>query len=307
MSKIVLTRGLPASGKSTFAKEWVAEAPSERIRVNRDGIRWTQGAFPFGTPEQEEMVTVIEEGIILAAIKAGKDAIIDATNLNPRYTRKWFKLARLNGVREVEIIDFEVPIAELIERDASREKSVGQGVIAKLAKRWKIDDDGKLPKAPKWDSNDWPDLTPAAEWSPHLPSAIIVDTDGTLANHEGIRSPYDTSRYHLDTLHSNVARAIWSLEPNYDIIAVSGRDAKYADVTRLWWKQVAAIEPTEMHFRPEGDTRPDDVIKAEIYEKHIRGRYNVVGVFDDRGRVLRMWRAKGLTTFAVGDTDNNNF
>lgn len=307
MSKIVLTRGLPASGKSTFAKEWVAEAPSQRIRVNRDGIRWTQGAFPFGTPEQEQMVTIIEEGIVLAAIKAGKDVIIDATNLNPQYTRKWFKLARLNGVREVEIIDFEVPIAELIERDASREKSVGQGVIAKLAKRWKIDDDGKLPKAPKWGSGGWPDLTPAAEWSPHLPSAIIVDTDGTLANHEGIRSPYDASRYHLDTLHSNVARAIWSMEQTHDVIAVSGRDAKYADVTRRWWKQVAAIVPTEMHFRPEGDTRPDDVIKAEIYEKHIRGKYNVVGVFDDRGRVLRMWRAKGLTTFAVGDTDNNNF
>lgn len=307
MSSIILTRGLPASGKSTFAKEWVAKAPAERIRVNRDGIRWTQGAFPFGTPEQEEIVTVIEEGIVLAAIKAGRDVIIDATNLNPAYTRKWFKMARGNGVQNVEIIDFEVPIAELIERDANREKSVGQGVIAKLAKRWKIGDDGKLPKAPRWNAPDLPDLTPAAEWDDMLPTAIIVDTDGTLANHEGIRSPYDTGRYHLDTVHEGVRDVVSWLSEIHHVIGVSGRDEKFSDVTSQWWKNVAHIQWDELHFRPEGDRRSDDAIKAEIYEKHIRGKYNVVGVFDDRGRVLRMWRAKGLTTFAVGDTDNYNF
>lgn len=308
MSKIVLTRGLPASGKSTFAKEWVAEAPTERIRVNRDGIRWTQGSFPFGTPEQEDMVTIIEEGIVLAAIKTGKDVVIDATNLNPKHTRKWFKMAKANGVQDVEIVNFEVPIAELLERDANRSKSVGQGVIARFAKLWKIQDDGKLPKAPRWDGFLTPDLTPAAEWDPELPTAIIVDTDGTLANHEGIRSPYDTSRYHLDTVHGNVAAVVNSLGyGDYAIIGVSGRDAAYRDVTEQWWLGQARVEADEMYFRPEGDKRPDDVIKAEIYENHIRGRYNVVGVFDDRGRVLRMWRAKGLTTFAVGDTDNYNF
>lgn len=43
MSKIIVTRGLPASGKSTWAKAWVAADPANRVRVNRDAIRWTQG------------------------------------------------------------------------------------------------------------------------------------------------------------------------------------------------------------------------------------------------------------------------
>ena len=48
-----------------------------------------------------------------------------------------------------------------------------------------------------------------------------------------------------------------------------------------------------------------DVAKGGI--PNLVGAVNIAGVFDDRGRVLRMWRAKGLTTFAVGDTDNYNF
>lgn len=306
MSEIIITRGLPASGKSTFAKTLVQSTASDWVRVNRDAIRWTQGSFPFGTPEQENLVSVIEESLVVGAIKAGKDIVIDATHLNPHSLRKWFKIAKAHGVRKVEVIDFEVPIAELFERDANREKSVGQGVIGKMAKRWKVGDDGKLPKALVYGGAAEPDLTPVA-WDNMLPTAIIVDTDGTLANHEGVRNPYDTSKYHLDTVHQDVARVVWSLERTHNVIGVSGRDEKFREVTEKWWKEHGLIVADEFYFRPEGDVRSDDVVKAEIYEKHIRGRYNVVGVFDDRGRVLRMWRAKGLTTFAVGDTDNNNF
>lgn len=307
MSRITILRGLPASGKSTFAKEMVANTPDTLVRVNRDAIRWTQGFFPFGTAKQEALVSQVERAMVIGAIKDGLDVVIDATHLNPQFIQAWYKLAKSHSVRDVAVVEFAVPIATLIERDANREKSVGQGVIAKLAKRWKIGEDGELPRPPIYDAGIQPDLTPAAEWDNELPSAIIVDTDGTLANHEGIRSPYDTSRYHLDTIHLDVARVIWGLERVHHVIGVSGRDAKFADVTLQWWKEHALIDPDLMLFRPEGDTRPDDVVKAEIYENCIRGKYNIAGVFDDRGRVLRMWRAKGLTTFAVGDTDNNNF
>ncbi|AHL18579.1 polynucleotide kinase [Microbacterium phage vB_MoxS-ISF9] len=306
MSYIEILRGLPASGKSTYAKERVKDS-TDIVRVNRDAIRWTQGFFPFGSAKQEALVSEIEKALVEGALKAGKSVIIDATHLNPQYIRHWFKIAKAHSVRNVRVVDFEAPLEALKFRDGLREKSVGQDVIAKFAKRWKIGEDGKLPKAPVYDAALGPDLTPAAEWDSELPSAIIVDTDGTLANHEGVRDPYDTSRYHLDTPHQDVARVIWGLERVHQVIGVSGRDAKFAGVTLQWWKERALITPDAMFFRPEGDRRPDDVIKAEIYEKEIRGKYNIAGVFDDRGRVLRMWRAKGLTTFAVGDTDNNNF
>lgn len=312
MSKIEITRGLPGSGKSTYAKHWVALQPEKRVRVNRDAIRWTQGIREgIGTKAQENMVSVIEKAVVVGAIKEGKDVIIDATHLNPDYIRKWYKLAKIHGVRSVEVVDFEVPVDVAIARDIGRREQggryVGAAVIEKLADRAKVGPNGELPKAPVFTANEDFNRRPIAEFDPELPNAYIVDTDGTMANHEGVRNPYDTTRYHLDKLNENVARTIWSLETTHAIIGVSGRKEAFRETTLNWWRGQARIQPDEFYFRKDDDDRSDDVVKAEIYEDHIRGRYNVIGVFDDRGRVLRMWRAKGFTTFAVGDTDNYDF
>lgn len=312
MSKIEITRGLPGSGKSTYAKKWVSLRPERRVRVNRDGIRWTQGIREgVGTKAQESLVSVIEKAIVVGAIKEGKDVIIDATHLNDQRIRDWFKLAKANGVRDVRVVDFDVPVQVAITRDLGRlhrgERYVGAAVIEKMAERADIGTWGELAKAPKFTATEQFNRRPIAAFDPELPNAYIVDTDGTMANHEGVRNPYDTSRYHLDKLNENVARTIWSLEMTHTIIGVSGRKEKFREATLDWWRSQARIQPDEFYFRKDNDDRSDDVIKAEIYEEHIRGRYNIVGVFDDRGRVLRMWRAKGFTTFAVGDTDNYNF
>lgn len=312
MSKVIITQGLPGSGKSTFAKEWVALNPERRVRANRDAIRWTQGIRSgVGTKAEENLVSTIEMGIVVAAIKADKDVIIDATHINPDYIRKWYKVAKAHGVRDVEVVQFDVPIETAILRDYNRGQDgghyVGAAVIEKIAERAGITDWGKLPEPPVYEAPERFNRRPIAEFDPELPNAYIVDTDGTMANHVGVRNPYDTTRYHLDTLHENVARTIWSLEMTHTIIGVSGRKEKFRETTLNWWRGQARIQPDEFYFRKDDDDRSDDVIKAEIYEEHIRGRYNVIGVFDDRGRVLRMWRAKGFTTFAVGDTDNYNF
>ena len=38
MNKIILTQGIQGSGKTTWAKAWVAEDPEHRIRINNDDI-----------------------------------------------------------------------------------------------------------------------------------------------------------------------------------------------------------------------------------------------------------------------------
>ena len=43
-------------------------------------------------------------------------------------------------------------------------------------------------------------------------------------------------------------------------------------------------------MRPEGDRRKDFVVKEELFWDNIGEKYDVVGVFDDRPQVLRMWR-----------------
>ncbi len=56
-------------------------------------------------------------------------------------------------------------------------------------------------------------------------------------------------------------------------------------------------------MRQEGDTRKDVLVKQEIYEREIKGRYNVLFVLDDRQQVVDGWRALGLTVFQVAPGD----
>jgi hypothetical protein len=62
-------------------------------------------------------------------------------------------------------------------------------------------------------------------------------------------------------------------------------------------------------MRPEGDTRPDEVVKRELYKEHIKGKYNVIAVFDDRAKVCRMWNELGFgdRLFRVGRIDADEF
>lgn len=303
MTTIFVFRGLPGSGKTTKALEMVGPRVTY---VNRDSIRAALGITSgVGAPEQEATVTLMEDAAIKGGLAAGHDVVVDATNLNNKFAKRFYDF----GADQVFFNDVVVPISVAIAQDTDRffegGRRVGADIIRSIAKRYKVQEDGTLPAPPKGPLR--PDLTPVAEWDDELPTAIIVDTDGTLANHTGIRSPYDTSKYHLDTVHGNVAAIINTLAESTFVLGVSGRDERFADVTLQWWREHARLVADEFYMRPKGDKRPDDVIKAEIYEQHIRGRFNVIGVFDDRGRVLRMWRAKGFTTFAVGDTDNYNF
>lgn len=44
-------------------------------------------------------------------------------------------------------------------------------------------------------------------------------------------------------------------------------------------------------------------MKAELFDQHVRHRYHILGVFDDRLSVCRQWHAMGLPLFRVGDPD----
>jgi hypothetical protein len=84
---------------------------------------------------------------------------------------------------------------------------------------------------------------------------------------------------------------------------VSGREGKERAVkeTLEWFKDIAQIEPDGFWMRKAGDMRSDCIVKREIYEQHIRPNFNVLGVFDDRTRVLNEWSRLGLFVFDVGN------
>jgi len=121
-----------------------------------------------------------------------------------------------------------------------------------------------------------------------LPRAIIVDIDGTLAI-RGDRSPFEWNKVHLDSSNYPVMKLVSLLKRDYPIIVFSGRDSVCREETIKWLKLYEV--PTDfVYMRPEKDLRPDTVIKAELYNLHVKGKYHVEFVLDDRDSVVKMWR-----------------
>lgn len=137
-----------------------------------------------------------------------------------------------------------------------------------------------------------------------LPPAWLVDVDGTLAL-MGDRHPFDYSRVLEDRVHEPVAVIVSALDEDaagYHIVVLSGREDACRHDTEEWL-DLHGIPYEELHMRATGDHRPDDVVKLEIFRERIAPRYEVLGVLDDRDKVVAMWRSIGLVCLQVAPGD----
>lgn len=128
---------------------------------------------------------------------------------------------------------------------------------------------------------------------------IICDIDGTLALHAH-RGPFDWDKIGTDEPYEAVRDVLDMM--TYHVILVTGREEKYRGETVAWLMKHRVMFH-ELHMRPTGDRREDSIIKREIYESRIKGKYNVRFVLDDRNRVVKMWREVGLPCFQVAEGD----
>lgn len=121
MTILVITRGLPASGKTTRAREWVAIAPEQRARVNRDDLRQMMYGTAYMVKSCEPRVITARDKIISAVLRGGRDVIYDDTNLPARTVAELRDLARKSNA-SFEVIDLtSVPIEECLRRNAARQ------------------------------------------------------------------------------------------------------------------------------------------------------------------------------------------
>lgn len=128
-----MTVGLPASGKTTWARRWVEEDPKKRVRVNRDDIRRMVG--PYWVPQREDYITYVENQMIILAVKDNLDVVIDATNL--RGTGRFENLLRgLDVDIVVEDRFLDTPLKLCIQRDQQRDNKVGKQVIMRMYNKW---------------------------------------------------------------------------------------------------------------------------------------------------------------------------
>lgn len=285
MSKIIILQGVPASGKSTYAKE-LHEKNKNCVIINRDSIRESRGTYWL--PEQEDYISDIEEFEVRSAIKHGLTPIIDATNLNPSTIQKWENLAKELSCN-IEIKPFKIDFKTALERDQQRPRPVGEKVLKSFFYKYFPKEMEEYFTDPRLKQNNF-----QQEIDINKENCIIVDIDGTLCCHAG-RSPYDWSRVGEDVPNKMLIKLIRVLSSAYKIIVVSGREGTEECITktRKWLDEYLSI-PYALYMRKEKDMRHDEVIKKEIYERQIKPKYNVIAVFDDRDRVCDFWRSEGL-------------
>lgn len=299
MASIEILRGYSASGKSTYARE------SGKYIVSRDLIRQSFTGSTEKTVlsnDQEQLVTKIQEQTVRLLIESGRDVVIDDTNLVLKFARRWADLAVELGV-EWSVRDFKPDVGDCIVRDSKRKDGVGQRVIENQHQRF--------PYSQWHEVTPSPSKAPAPEFKQYvpdtsLPKAVGFDLDGTLAHMNG-RSPYDESRYHEDSYDDNLRRLTWvlgSLASGYgtrpQIIIFSGRSDKYRDVCEKWLRD-NAIYFDLLVMRKEGDTRRDDIVKSDLFDEFIAPNYNFLYHFDDRDRVVKGLRSKGITVYQVAE------
>lgn len=301
--ELIVLRGLPASGKSTWAEKWVnplAPHGEKRAVVSRDSIRKEQ----FGREktilsyEGEQTVTKIQQGMVDNLLSSGYSVVIDDMNLRPKYVREWRRVAKRHGVEFVEV-GINIPVEESTRRDADREDGVGAKVIIDLAQKY----------YPKGQFLPVPAPAPEPEQIKYVPNpyrtpAIVVDLDGTVALMNG-RGPYELGRVGEDLPNKPVIQVIEAMhEQGYRIVFCSGReDVAQGDTVKWIIEHMPWTGDFHLFMRRAGDFRKDSLVKSEMFDKQIAPNFNIQAVFDDRQQVVDMWRAKGLTVFQVAEGD----
>ena len=298
MLKVIITSGIPASGKSTWAKTLLKLEPLRWKRINRDSLRLMLDDNPGGNFEKSMEAFVNKTRMVLleSALRNGFNVVIDDTNIplgGKTYQEVCAVAALVGDVRVIEK-SFPIPLEEALLRNKNADRNpVPDQVIIDLynkANRQKMSEHEEY----------FPPIVPVNH-DVSLEDCYVFDIDGTLA-HMHNRSPYDLKRVGEDKVDENLLRLLNHLKEKAKIIILSGRDGSCRDLTQKWLSD-NGIEYSALYMRAAGDMRADTIIKQELYIRNLKGKFNIIQIFDDRNGVVAMWRRIGLKVCQVNYGD----
>jgi predicted kinase len=127
---VVLAIGMPGSGKTTwFRRRGVTPLSSDLLRN-----------ILFDDVEEQRY-----QGLVFSTLRSLLRArliarmpwnYVDATNLSVHERRQWIKMAKSFGY-EVQAVFFDVPLEVCLERNRSRDRSVSEEVMQRMAEKLK--------------------------------------------------------------------------------------------------------------------------------------------------------------------------
>lgn len=141
---------------------------------------------------------------------------------------------------------------------------------------------------------------------------VIFDLDGTLALIDKRRAKatkdngkinwgefFKPENIQLDEPNVSVIKVFQSMKQSgFEVGILSGRDSISYDETKSWLNE-NGIFPDFFKMRPKGSFTPDDVLKKTWLDELISEGKEILCVFDDRDKVVKMWRDNGISCFQV--------
>lgn len=296
--KAYILKWIPACGKTTYALNNFKQS----IHISKDCLRSDHPDL------SEKEISLLQNERILLAAKDAHSIVIDNTHCNPKSLKKTIDILRKAGYEDIEVIDvfqrliesrgsLKEAFLDCLERNYSREKRVPINVLYSMAYQ------------------SWYDVT---ELKNH--SVIIVDLDWTLFNsderHEVCRKEdgkLDYSKYFSDEMLEldkpvpqlvNLINNLTQYTNLYKVVIVSGRNNICEDKTL----DMLPIGYDAVFMRNHFDYRDDSIVKQDILNliKPFIDINNTI-VFDDRKRVIDMWRENWLYVFNCCQHSNNDF
>lgn len=303
---IILTRGIQASGKSTWAENWVKEKPNKRIRINWDSLRNMFGEYWVLERENTSIIKDITNTFFNSSMEYGFDIVMDNMNLNPN---GWKSIKnRINEYNsshteyqyELQFKDFfNVTLEECIRRDSMRSIPIGEKVIRSTYRKYRNFIATELNK--QYVDN----LVPIDNTKKNC---IVVDMDATLCFNLQGRPFYGEEA--ADTMkddfpYKNTIDIVnkYINDNNTDVIILTGREdtEKIRTATETWLKNNLNGSVDKVLMRPDGNHIKGEDCKKYIYETYIKPYYNIIFVLEDSYKVVKMWRNLGITCLQVND------
>lgn len=290
MSKLIICVGLPASGKSFWARKMVETDPEHYVRVNYDDLRimlvgeknlWRRTK----TNEAVEPIVVAASKMLVTELLSQHfNVIVDNTNLSEKTQSMWNRFAFKHS-DEFEIKDFrDISLATCLERDAKRTPSVGARVVREMYDRY---------------------IKPTYQVIQHndaLSNCIIVDLDGVLADFSQTRGSYEWDKIHLDKVNQSILEMVNLYKKDHKIIIITSRDKGICEGPTLKWLKDNKISYDEIYFRSDESRKKNissDLVKKDLYTRFVEPRFNVTLVLEDYEPNVFMFRKLGLTVFKV--------